>query len=132
MNRTRKSLVLLLTAWLVIMGHVAVAMPFCQMARPDGKAPAAEQNRAHTSRSASAAAQTDQAPEGCPKHNGQNTGGLACDDCALCHMAGSAVPSAIAQLPAVLPSTTYDTALPSNFLSFDPEQPQPVPLAQRA
>ena len=123
--------------WLAGSGVLAAAMPFCKHTlgqHGDGVVVAAdhhpsEQQDVHPSH------QHGQHESLTTGHHGGKGGGLigfVCDSCDLCHLAASIVPTASLANGIVLAKQVHpvgpDVAIPSRYL----EQPQPVPLTQRA
>jgi len=108
----RKSIAVLLVAWLTILSQVAVAMPFCQRAQ------------------AEESAESHHAAD-CPQHHEHKNqrGDLRCDACALCQLACNAIPSLNADLVVGPFARVYFPASDTSAVSFVPETPQPVPVA---
>ncbi|MBA2690604.1 MAG: hypothetical protein H0U63_07360 [Burkholderiales bacterium] len=122
----RKSIALLLITWLTIVGHLAVAMPFCGDAN--------QQANLHTQRSEAESAPStmgESAHKDCAQQEkNQNSHNKSdCQACGMCHMACHAVPPVARTLAASLPNRVYVSSAATAFLSFVPEQPQHVPLA---
>lgn len=120
----RKSIAVLLVAWLTIFSQVAVAMPFCERARSQGHSDASPAGHAeHT-------AGHDQ-DRNCPQHRDpqDHRGKLACDACALCHVACNVIPSLKASLATGPLGHVFFAASNPSAITFVPETPQPVPVA---
>jgi hypothetical protein len=129
-NVFRQGIAVLLVAWLTIVGHLAVAMPFCERVS-DQKAMVAQDDHQHTAQvSWSSYAIVDKSQQGCAQHQGHggNKRSLACDACGMCHMACHALPPVACGVTSALPNRVYSYAPPTGFVSFVPELPQPIPL----
>lgn len=121
----RKSIAMLLIAWLTIVGHLAVAMPFCGDSTQQSSLQTQRSNDAGTSSTA------ESIHKDCAQHEGQGNSKneFDCQACGMCHMACHAVPSVARTVASNLPNRIYVSAPSIPFLSFVPEQPQHVPLA---
>lgn len=77
--------------------------------------------------------------EHCPGHDGavdaqpQNAGGLACEQCGICHLACSGmIPVAEATAPSVAVPRVFLAAAEPMPASHTPEEPNPPPVATRS
>lgn len=123
--------------WLAGSGVLAAAMPFCKhtLGQHGDAAVVAPDHHQSAQQDIHSSHQHDQHEGLATDHHGGKSGGLigfVCDSCDLCHLATSIVPTASLANGIVLTKRVHpvgpDVTVPSRFL----EQPQPVPLAQRA
>lgn len=137
MRRWRFLLTALMILWLPLQGFAAVAMPFC---KHGFQAAASERMTAqalahigaqHVHRSAQSTSDSHQqhAAHAGMHHPVDSPGGLACNDCGVCHLACS--PAAPISHSAVAPAgaqsfVQFSPTLPPLFV---PEQRTPPPLA---
>jgi hypothetical protein len=77
--------------------------------------------------------------EHCPGHDGaadaqpQNAGGLACEQCGICHLACSGMmPAAEATAPSVAVPRVFLAEAEPMPASHTPEEPNPPPVAPRS
>ena len=123
--------------WLAGSGVLAAAMPFCKHTlgeHGDATVVAADHHQS-TQEDVYPSHQHDEHEGLTTGHHGGKSGGLigfVCDGCDFCHLDTSIVPIASLGYGIALTKRIHplgpDVAIPSRFL----EQPQPVPLAQRA
>ena len=122
--------------WLASSGVLAAAMPLCKhtLGHHD-KNTAVGHTHAHPTVEGAASGHQDHQHQASKTGNDKGTLagliGFVCDSCDLCNLASSIVPAPSLVHSLVLQNLAprvADVAVPSRFL----EQPQPVPLAQRA
>lgn len=123
--------------WLAGSGVLAAAMPFCKhtLGQHGDAAVVSPDHHQSAQQDVPPSHEHDQHDGLATDHHGGKGGGLigfVCDSCDLCHLATSIVPSASLADGIVIAKRVHPVGPDVAFLSRFLEQPQPVPLAQRA
>lgn len=116
-SRLVRLLVLFAALWLPLQAVSAIAMPYCKHGAPQSMQQMNADNM-HCEHG------------GNPAQPRQKTGSHACDDCGLCHLAGSGAILISSPVPTGL-AAAHDYALPAErpLVSHIPELPQRPPRA---
>jgi hypothetical protein len=127
MQRWQSILTALMILWLPLQGYAALTMPFCKHGfhlSASGQAPAHVHSAAHAPDSG-----LHHAKHAGLQHHAGAAGTMVCNDCGVCHLAGSpaapASPGAIELIGAEY-FVQFSPTLPPLFV---PEQRTPPPLA---
>ena len=137
MQRWRSILTATMIMWLPLQGFAAVAMPFCQhgfRASASQRVTArslmqAGMQRVHHGAQSTPESDQQHAAHAGMRHPHDSAGGLACNDCGVCHLACS--PAALSSPSAIEPVGTQSfwQSSPTTPPLFVPEQRTPPPLA---
>jgi hypothetical protein len=120
MKSVPKSIATLLTVWLTVFSHIALALPVCQQSVVQAQEQVSAQTHSHHG---NISATDDRDKQEGPQQKHDGTGGLSCGACVACHALAP-----VASTTVSVPNRVFVSASPARFLSFTPQQPQPIPI----